>query len=419
MLVRYHGGAWQASARRHLEVMFLALPDPSRAAGLARLADFAPRMGRAYAAGRNTDPGPGRRQDVSLLSAHVKHRLLLESELVGAALARHRFAEAEKFVQEVFWRSYWKGFLQLRPAMWAAYRARVGEEQARLLTNGGLRGAVDRAMQGRTGLACFDAWAQELVETGWLHNHVRMWFASIWIFTLRLPWPLGAEFFRHHLCDADAASNTLSWRWVAGIQTPGKHYLARAENIARHTEGRFDPRGELDENAAPLDEPGPPPPAPLAAADAPPRGPVALLLHEEDLHPESLPRLDVAALAGVSHAGARGAVARRFTEAALEDGLARAAARVGRDAPCLDAASVADWAVASGAPALATPEPALGWVADWLEEELRPALAARSLALHRLRRDWDAACWPVARKGFFPFRESIPRLIAELSPRAP
>ncbi|WP_027283218.1 FAD-binding domain-containing protein [Rubritepida flocculans] len=395
------------------------LPAPSRAAGLARLAAFAPRMGRAYAAGRNTDPGPGRRADVSRLSAHVRHRLLLEEELVGAALARHRFAEAEKFVQEVFWRSYWKGFLALRPAMWAEYRARVAEEQARLAIQGGLRAAVERAMAGRTGLACFDAWARELVETGWLHNHARMWFASIWIFTLRLPWPLGAEFFRQHLCDADAASNTLSWRWVAGIQTPGKHYLARAENIARHTEGRFDPRGELDEAAAPLDEPGPPPPGALPPADPPPRGPVALLLHEEDLHPESLPPLRLAALGAVTPPEARAPLARGFTEAALADGLARAEARFGLPGRLLAPEAVADWAAESGAPALALPEPAIGPLADWAEQALRPSLAARGLALHRLRRPWDAACWPLARKGFFPFRESIPRLIAELSPRAP
>ena len=425
MLFRYHGGAWQASERRHLARMSPELPDPSRAAGLARLADFAPRMGRAYAAGRNADPGPGRRHDVSLLSAHVKHRLLLESELVGTALAQHRLAEAEKFVQEVFWRSYWKGFLALRPAMWAEYRERVAQEQARLLTNGGLRQAVERATQGRTGIACFDAWARELVETGWLHNHTRMWFASIWIFTLRLPWPLGAEFFLHHLCDADAASNTLSWRWVAGIQTPGKHYLARAENIARHTDGRFDPRGELDENAEPLNEPGPPAPTPLATPDAPPRGPVALLLHEEDLHPESLPRLEVTALGGLSLAerrgstGGCGAVARAFSKAALADGLARAGARFGLTPQRLDAAEVAEWAADSGQATVATPEAATGWVADWLEAELRPALRARGISLHRLRRDWDAACWPLARKGFFPFRESIPRLLSELSPRAP
>lgn len=395
------------------------LPAPSRAAGLARLAEFAPRMGRAYAAGRNTDPGPGRRADVSRLSAHVRHRLLLEEELVGAALACHRFAEAEKFVREVFWRSYWKGFLALRPAMWAEYRARVAEEQARLATRGGLRAAVERAMAGRTGLACFDAWARELVETGWLHNHARMWFASIWIFTLRLPWPLGAEFFRHHLCDADAASNTLSWRWVAGIQTPGKHYLARAENIARHTAGRFDPRGVLDEAAAPLDEPGPPPPGALPPADPPPRGPVALLLHEEDLHPESLPPLRVAALGAVRPPEPRAPLASAFTEAALADGLARAAARFGLPGALLAPEAVADWAAESGAPALALPEPAIGPLADWVERSLRPALAARGLVLHRLRRPWDAACWPLARKGFFPFRESIPRLIAALSPRAP
>jgi hypothetical protein len=149
-----------------------------------------------------------------------------------------------------------------------------------------------------------------------------MWFASIWIFTLRLPWALGAEFFRQHLLDADAASNTLSWRWVAGIQTPGKHYLARAENIARHTNGRFDPRGELDEDAAPLDEPGPPPASPLPPADALPEGPVALLLHEDDLHPESLPQLRVMALAGVLSSAGRAPAARAFTEAALADGLA-------------------------------------------------------------------------------------------------
>jgi len=394
------------------------LPEPSRAAGLTRLRDFAPRMGRHYAAGRNSDPGPGARRDVSRLSAHVRHRLLLESELAGTALAHHGPAAAEKFLQEVFWRSYWKGFLQLRPAMWAEYRARVEAEQAALLTQGGRRRAVEQAMAGATGIACFDAWARELTETGWLHNHVRMWFASIWIFTLRLPWPLGAEFFRHHLKDADAASNTLSWRWVAGIQTPGKHYLARAENIARHTAGRFDPRGELDEDAASLDEPPPPSAQPLAPADPLPEGPVALLLHEDDLHPESLPPLRVAALAAVSFSQNRAPAASAFTEAALADGLARAEARFGVAGRVLPPEALADRAAESGARAMLCAEAPVGWTADGLEA-LRPALAARGIALHRWRRPWDAACWPLARRGFFPFRENIPRLIRELTPAAP
>ncbi|WP_191083753.1 FAD-binding domain-containing protein [Roseococcus microcysteis] len=393
------------------------LPAPSRADGLRRLTEFAPRMGRHYASGRNTDPGPGARRDVSLLSAHVRHRLLLESELVGTALTHHGPVAAEKFIQEVFWRSYWKGFLQLRPTMWADYRARVAEEQATLLTQGGRRRAVEQAMAGATGIACFDAWARELVETGWLHNHARMWFASIWIFTLRLPWPLGAEFFRHHLKDADAASNTLSWRWVAGIQTPGKHYLARAENIVRHTEGRFDPRGQLDEDAAPLDEPPPPSARPLAPADLLPEGPVALLLHEEDLHPESLPACRVVALAALAPEP-RAEAAQAFTLAALDDGLARATARFGLEGEVLPPDAIAEWAAYTGARAVLAPEPAIGETADTLEA-LRPALAAHGITLHRCRRPWDAACWPLARRGFFPFRENIPRLIAELSPTPP
>jgi len=68
-----------------------------------------------------------------------------------------------------------------------------------------------------------------------------MWFASIWIFTLELPWRIGADFFYRNLLDGDAASNTLSWRWVAGLHTRGKAYAAESWNIEKFTGGRFDP----------------------------------------------------------------------------------------------------------------------------------------------------------------------------------
>ena len=387
------------------------IPDASRAAALARLAEFTPRMGRAYEAGRNHDPGPGARRDVSLLSPHVRHRLVTEAELVAAALDRHGPRAAEKFVQEVFWRSYWKGWLEMRPSVWARYRA------ARDAALAAPPPGYEAAMRGETGIACFDAWARELVETGWLHNHVRMWFASIWIFTLRLPWALGADFFLRHLLDADAASNTLSWRWVAGMQTRGKHYVARAENIARFTGGRFDPRGQLDENPVPLDDGPAPPAAPLPPPAAPPEGSVLLLLHEDDLHPESLDLggAQVVAVAGCIVPEARSPLgcarlARAFTDAALEDALRRAAVRFGVPARRVVPEALASHAREAGARHVVMPWAPVGWTAD----------ALAGVAALRLRRRWDSQCWPRATKGFFAFREHIPGLCEDLlrSPEA-
>ncbi|MFC6496039.1 FAD-binding domain-containing protein [Gemmobacter lanyuensis] len=191
----------------------------TRAEGERQLAAFVPCMGRRYANGRNTDHGPGAHQAVSMLSPYIRRRLVLESEVVAAALAAHGPAESEKFVQEVIWRGYFKGWLERRPQIWTRYRQGLTADLAALGRDRRLRRDVDRAMQGQTGLACFDAWAEELVETGYLHNHARMWFASIWIFTLGLPWRLGADFFLRHLLDGDPASNTLGWRWVAGLHT--------------------------------------------------------------------------------------------------------------------------------------------------------------------------------------------------------
>lgn len=391
---------------------------PTRAAALARLVDFAPRMGRAYAEGRNTDPGPGARRDVSLLSPYLRHRLLTESEAIGTALAEHGAEGAQIFVQEVFWRSYWKGWLQLHPSVWDDYVARVAADHARLRTEGGLRRAFETAATGATGIAAFDAWAHELVNHGWLHNHARMWFASIWCFTLRLPWTLGADLFLRHLKDGDAASNTLSWRWVIGSQTRGKHYVATAQNIARFTAGRFAPQGELDEAPEPILEAEPPPAVPLVRPDPPPTGRVALLLHEDDLGVESLDLggATVVAVAGLAMPAARSPagcspVVAAFTGGALADALGRAAARFGVVAERLAADDLPAWAARCGATPIVTPEAPVGWTDD--------ALVASGVRLHRLRREWDAACWPLATRGFFPFRKRIPELLRRLDPRPP
>src|SRR6056297_2603515 len=219
-------------------------PEPIRAAGAHVLATFAPRMGRRYANGRNFDRGPGAHRDVSMLSPYLRRRLVTEHETVAAALGAHGHENAEKFVQEVIWRGYFKGWLERRPGIWQSYRDGLMRDLEQADGDRRLRREVASAEAGETGLACFDAWARELVETGYLHNHARMWFASIWIFTFGLPWRLGADFFLRHLLDGDPASNTLGWRWVAGLHTRGKPYKAQAWNIAKFTGQRFTPRPE-------------------------------------------------------------------------------------------------------------------------------------------------------------------------------
>ena len=226
---------------------------PNRIEALSRLKAFVPKAGRTYATRRNYDLGAGSHTGVSALSPYLRHRIVTEQDVLEAVLGAHSRQAAEKFVQEVFWRTYWKGWLEMRPEVWTRYQGGLRRALDDINTQSGLRANWEAACTGRTGIECFDAWAQELVATGYLHNHARMWFASIWIFTLRLPWELGADFFLRHLLDGDPASNTLSWRWVGGIQTVGKTYLARPDNIAKYTDGRFQPDpADLARSAHPL-----------------------------------------------------------------------------------------------------------------------------------------------------------------------
>ncbi len=376
---------------------------PTREAALARLQAFIPAMGEAYAAGRNHDRGPDCPRAVSGLSPYLRRRLLLEKEVVQAARAAHGEA-ARSFVEQVMWRCYWKGWLEHRPQVWTAYRAAVRRGQDRLATEGGLRRIYHDATEGRSGIGCFDAWARELVATNWLHNHARMWFASIWIFTLRLPWALGADFFLRHLRDGDPASNTLSWRWVAGLHTAGKHYVARAENIARFTDGRFDPAGDLDESPAPLAEYEPALQPRLPPADRCPEGRVALLVHDEDCLPETLGLSPgaIAAVACVSTAerGAAHGVAPAVSAFAA-GAVADAMVRLGRPGTTLESDAVAGWISAQSCPVVTAYAP-VGPAATMLE----------GLPVLRLRRVWDEKVWPHAARGYFQLRRHLPDLIA-------
>ena len=215
----------------------------SREGVLKQLNNFIEKDILNYNSKRNFDFGVDNRSNVSCLSPYLTHRILTEFETTKKVLAKHPFQKVDKYIQEIFWRVYWKGWLELRPKVWSDFI----EDLKSIKDNE----KYNNAINGETEIECFNDWVKELKEFNYLHNHTRMLFASIWIFTLGLPWQKGAEFFMKHLFDGDSASNTLSWRWVAGIQTKGKHYLAQSWNITKFTNNKYK-NIKVNENALPI-----------------------------------------------------------------------------------------------------------------------------------------------------------------------
>lgn len=260
---------------------------PTREAGLKRLKEFAPLAGETYSNERNFDFSSTKKNSVSALSPWIKHRLITEEEVLIEILKYHSPHSAMKFIQEVFWRGYFKGWLEQHPTVWSHHNEKLIKEYTKLENNKFIKENYMSAINGETGIECFDFWCEQLKSTGYLHNHVRMWFASIWVFTLKLPMELGADFFMLHLIDADAASNTLSWRWVSGLHTKGKAYAARASNIEKFTNGQFNPSGQLVEDISPLTENIDHPLVSLPQLDKSIQKDAVLLVTEEDCSPET------------------------------------------------------------------------------------------------------------------------------------
>jgi deoxyribodipyrimidine photolyase-like uncharacterized protein len=219
-----------------------------REQALQQLKDFSENFLSNYARDRNFDFGPDKRTNTSCLSKYITHRIIDEEEVIKSANSKYPYIKIEKFIQEVFWRTYWKGWLELKPKVFQSYKS----DLVKLNEQKQSKSYLD-AIDGKTEIECFNDWVNELKQRGYLHNHARMWFASIWIFTLKLPWQLGADFFLKHLLDGDVASNTLSWRWVAGLHTKGKHYVAASWNINKFSAKKYD-HLKLNENATALFE---------------------------------------------------------------------------------------------------------------------------------------------------------------------
>jgi deoxyribodipyrimidine photo-lyase len=378
-----------------------------------------------YAARRN-HVLPGHTQ-VSRLSAAIRHRLITEAEVVEAALQKYPFRLVEKFLQEVLWRGYWKGWLEMRPQVWDRY----GVSSGRLDDAGGpeVAAACREVAAGRSPSGIMNHFACELLETGYLHNHARMWWASYWIHHCGLPWELGAQHFFRHLLDADPASNTLGWRWVAGEQTRGKTYLATAGNIRKFCAPELLERAGgtgLDEHVEAraglatdptVDDLSGLPELPNEVGLPDPQQRIALILHDEDLCLETSPAAPL-----------RPAVVLQFVPEPelprsepraqwLELARADAARRAGEHFGCEVRAcrTREEFIQACGAEKIASVfhmEPFVGPLRDQLRD-LPGELVRREISLVRLRRKWDSVLLPQASRGFFPFWNKVGRLLAK------
>ena len=338
-------------------------------------------------------PGHG---NVSCLSAAIRHRLVTEWEVAKAPLTRYAASTVEKFTQEVYWRSYWKGWLSLRPQVWMEYLEGIVEHPD-----------AEVIRRGEGPVAVMNGFARELTETGYLHNHARMWFAAYWVHVARLPWELGAKFFQDHLLDFDPAANTLSWRWVAGWQTPGKTYLPRRGNIEKYLHPDLLETGGLEvlENPVSFLPEGIEKPA-VTRADLPendlPDEGFILWIHEEDLNPESSPLGDLkpGRVVVTAEVGGKSELQKAWLGKALDDAAARAGKHFG--VAVERAESLVDWAGENGIEEVVAVRPEVGPLHDLL-----PGMEESGVTVNLIVRPEDRYLRAFATAGFFGFWKKL------------
>jgi deoxyribodipyrimidine photo-lyase len=203
------------------------------------------------------------------------------------------------------------------------------------------------------------------------------------------------------------------------VQTAGKTYLATRDNIARYTNGRFAPKGLATTAIIPPDlNVLNPRPVPFAAQwDR--QKPALLLVTPDDMHPESLftPSTAIKAAFVVADANTLwGDNARGFVASASRDAAERVSTVFQCPADILDTLNVETMitqAKQAGAEQIITAYAPVGPVTD-LFAKFAPRLERQGIKLVQIRRSWDEKFWPHATKGFFPFKEKIPKILGEI-----
>ena len=109
--------------------------DASREKAIDKLNQFVEKNLSDYSKLRNFDFGPDKRDNVSCLSPYVTHGVLNEIEIIKKSLEKFSFSKNEKFIQEVLWRTYWKGWLELRPNVWTDYLLSLNSIREKFVDN--------------------------------------------------------------------------------------------------------------------------------------------------------------------------------------------------------------------------------------------------------------------------------------------
>lgn len=169
--------------------------------------------------------------DVTRLSPYIRHGVLTLAEVRDTAAASGAPA---KLFNELGWRDYFQ-------RVYAALGRDIWRDREPYKTGFTATDYADELpddiRDGRTG-TCMDLFIADLLETGYVHNHARMYLAAYVVHWRRVKWQAGARWFLQHLLDGDPASNNLSWQWVASTFSH-KPYFFNADNVRRYAAGRF------------------------------------------------------------------------------------------------------------------------------------------------------------------------------------
>ena len=374
-----------------------------------KLDSFIREKAHSYSKMRNYDFGALKDNFVSGLSPAITRRILTEGYVVKKVLEFFPFYTVEKFIQEICWRTYWKGFLEHRPKIWQNYLQDLNSLESQKEDQN-----YRKALSGCTGIDCFDSWSKELRHNNYLHNHTRMWFASIWIHTLNLPWQLGAELFMENLYDADPASNTLSWRWVAGIHTQNKNYIASAENIKKFTGGAFYPKKQLNKNPKTFTWENFEPENFNIQDYQKPKNVDCILIHENNLSLQDIPDFKYMLIQQKSlQSISRSKKVCRYIDKALKDLKKRIEVKFsGKVIPFNfeNFHPIQNFLYEKKIGEVYSPYPSIGF----LKNKLVDIENKRNINFKFFYNSWDILFWPHAKKGFFKLKKQIKPIIRDL-----